>query len=60
MFPPQKKVDQFWPLASMAASGRSKMNLIQSLQKLAQMIPFYVPVQASIVSIHPMEPQILL
>ena len=36
------------------------MNLIQLLQKLAPMIPFNVLDQASIVSIHPLEPQILL
>ena len=36
------------------------MNFNQSLQKLAQMIPYNVLVQPSIVSIHPVEPIILL
>ena len=44
----------------MAASRKSKMNFNQSLQKMAQMIPFNVLVQPSIVSIHPVEPIILL
>ena len=45
-------MDLFQPLASTVASERSKMNLTESDQKWAQMIPNYVQIDMVIVSIN--------
>ena len=60
LFPPTKVFVHFglWP--QWRPQEGQKLNFSQSLQKLAQMIPYNVLVQPSIVSIHPVEPIILL
>ena len=52
IFDPTNFFDHFQPLASTVASERSKMNLTESDQKQAQMIPNYVQIDMVIVSIN--------
>ena len=52
IFDPPNFFDLCQPLASTVASERSKMNLTESDQKQAQMIPNYVQIDMVIVSIN--------